>query len=76
MKATAIGEDNFHATIAKVDQMFLKSRGAPVCQEARHAVMQCYNQNPKQSLLCAEVVRNFASCVESARLVRSHSDIS
>ena len=51
--------------------MFMKTRGAPVCQEPRHFVTQCYEKNKKQPLLCSEEVNSFAKCVESARLVRN-----
>ena len=62
--------DNFTSAVKEVDAMFLKSRNAPVCQEARHAVMNCYMQNKNQPLLCSSEVKTFAKCVESARLVR------
>ena len=54
----------------RVDGMFLKSRGQPVCQERRHAVLQCYAKNKDRTLACADEVKAFASCVESVRLVR------
>eukprot|EP00095_Tigriopus_kingsejongensis_P008198 maker-scaffold895_size84271-snap-gene-0.22 protein:Tk08198 transcript:maker-scaffold895_size84271-snap-gene-0.22-mRNA-1 annotation:"coiled-coil-helix-coiled-coil-helix domain-containing protein mitochondrial" len=68
LKATAINEENFHSTIEAVERLFLKSRQSPICQEAKHAVLQCYKQNPKQSLKCSQEVRNFAQCIDSARL--------
>ncbi|TRY71180.1 hypothetical protein TCAL_12355 [Tigriopus californicus] len=68
LKATAINEESLHNTIAAVEKLFLKGRQAPICQEPKHAVLQCYKQNPKQSLNCAQEVKSFAQCIESARL--------
>ena len=64
-----MSESTFRSTVEAVDKMFLRSRGQPICQESRHAVMQCYQKNRQKSLLCADEVRAFASCVESARTV-------
>lgn len=68
LKATAINEESLHNTIAAVEKLFLKGRQAPICQEPKHAVLQCYKQNPKQSLNCSQEVKSFAQCIESARL--------
>ena len=66
----AFTEDTFRSTVNKVDGMFLKHRNEPVCQERRHAVLQCYAKNKDRTLVCADEVKAFASCVESVRLVR------
>ena len=69
LSTSDLSEESFRSTVAAVDKMFLRSRARPICQESRHAVLECYKKNKTQSLLCAEEVRSFANCVESARLV-------
>ena len=69
LSTSDLSEESFRSTVAAVDKMFLRSRARPICMESRHAVLECYKKNKTQSLLCAEEVRSFANCVESARLV-------
>ena len=71
LKTNEITEESLQSTVAAIDQMFMKTRAAPVCQEPGHFVARCYAQNRTQSLLCSKEVKSFASCVESARVVRS-----
>jgi len=68
LTASDLSEESFRSTVEAVDKMFLRSRARPICQESRHAVLECYKNNKTQSLLCSEEVRSFANCVESARL--------
>ena len=69
LSTSDLSEESFRSTVEAVDKMFLRSRARPICQESRHAVLECYKKNKTQSLLCSEEVRSFANCVESARLV-------
>ena len=71
LSTSDLSEESFRSTVEAVDKMFLRSRARPICQESRHAVLECYKKNREQSLLCAEEVRSFSNCVESARLVSS-----
>lgn len=43
-----------------------KTRGA-VCVEGKKAVMQCYKDNPKEPMKCAQAVQAFAECVDKHR---------
>ena len=70
LKEDQISAETFKSTVDTVDKLFMKTRGAPICQETRHLVAQCYEQNKKQPLLCAEQVKAFSKCVDSMRLVR------
>jgi len=68
LKESTIDEASFNSTVAHIDKLFLKSRGQPICQDQRHAVMLCYKENSGKTLLCAEAVKAFANCAQSARL--------
>ncbi len=68
LKSGQIEEASFKATVDNVDKMFLKSRANPICSECRHEVLECYKKHKSESLRCADQVRQFRACVESARI--------
>ena len=46
----------------------------PACQHLKNEVLNCYKQNPTQSLKCSQQVRAFINCVEQSQMVRgAHS---
>ncbi|KAF0294262.1 MICOS complex subunit MIC19 [Amphibalanus amphitrite] len=60
----------FHRTLAEVQGLFLKASTTPICQDGQERVMNCYSDNPKQSLKCAKEVQQFSECVDLTRLNR------
>lgn len=60
----------FHKTLAEVQGLFLKASTTPICQEGQGRVMNCYAENPKQSLKCSQEVQQFSECVDLTRLNR------
>ena len=42
----------------------------PICQELEIDVVQCYQNNPTQTLKCSSVVKEFGDCVRKHREVR------
>lgn len=46
----------------------------PACQHLKNEVLNCYKQNPTQSLKCSQQVRAFINWVEQSQMVRgAHS---
>lgn len=41
----------------------------PACQYLKNEVLNCYKQNPTQSLKCSQQVRAFINCVEQSQMV-------
>lgn len=42
----------------------------PACQHLKNEVLNCYKQNPTQSLKCSQQVRAFINWVEQSQMVR------
>ncbi|ELT89200.1 hypothetical protein CAPTEDRAFT_168958 [Capitella teleta] len=59
--------EQFAHAVEEVESKFLKATQPPICQGLEEAVMKCYQQNPKQTLLCSAEVKAFAACVQSQR---------
>ncbi|XP_074644773.1 MICOS complex subunit mic25a-like [Tubulanus polymorphus] len=60
-------KDQFTQAVEEVEKKFVKQTFNPVCQDLQQAVLECYQKNPKQSLLCSTQVKDFMQCVEDTR---------
>ncbi|XP_067015086.1 MICOS complex subunit mic25-b [Anabrus simplex] len=59
-------EDEIARAQAEVRQWLQKTPDTeeePPCMDAKELVMKCYQEHPKQSLLCARLVRIYQQCV-------------
>ncbi|XP_064633479.1 MICOS complex subunit MIC19-like [Lineus longissimus] len=57
----------FSQAVQEVEKKFLKYTTSPVCHNQQDAVLKCYQDNPKQTLLCSLQVKQFLECVEKTR---------
>ncbi|KAF2365736.1 hypothetical protein FHG87_003511 [Trinorchestia longiramus] len=55
-------------TAEEVEAAFVKSSVTHVCHDCQSAVLKCYQDHPKQTLLCADAVQKFTRCVDLTRL--------
>ena len=69
MDQAQLTQESVTASIRNVENLFVKSTCDPVCQDKQNEVMQCFSDNPKHSLRCADIVSQFSSCVDLSRLV-------
>lgn len=69
METTKLSVSELEKTASEVEAAFVKSTVNPVCQDCQTAVLKCYQDHPKQTLLCADVVQKFTRCVDLTRLV-------
>jgi len=60
--------EEFAKSVAEVEQLYKKETCGPICQDKEESVMKCYLDNPKQSLVCSSIVKDFSQCVASASL--------
>lgn len=43
---------------------------ASVCSELQAKVLQCYRENPQQTLHCSSLARQYMTCVQQAKKVQ------
>ncbi|KAG7154072.1 MICOS complex subunit mic25-like [Homarus americanus] len=67
-KMAHLSEEEATAALKDVEKLFLKASCSPICQNHQEAVMNCYQDHPRQSLRCAKEVENFTQCVDLSRL--------
>jgi len=60
--------EEFAKSVAEVEQLYKKETCGPICQGMENSVIKCYQENPKQSLVCSPIVKDFSQCVASASL--------
>ncbi|XP_064606534.1 MICOS complex subunit MIC19-like [Liolophura sinensis] len=60
-------KEQFAKAVEEVEQKFLKHTGSALCQDFQQQVYQCYKANSDKTLMCSPEVRQFTSCVETAR---------
>jgi len=65
VKAT---EEQFNTAAEEVQRKYRHRHTAPVCEQARSIVTQCYTENPNQTLKCSQEVKKFIECVNQSRL--------
>lgn len=57
----------FAEAVQEVEKKFLKTTASPICQDLQTAVLECYQNNPNQTLLCSAHVKAFNECVQQQR---------
>uniref|UniRef100_A0A3Q3EFX2 Coiled-coil-helix-coiled-coil-helix domain containing 6b n=1 Tax=Kryptolebias marmoratus TaxID=37003 RepID=A0A3Q3EFX2_KRYMA len=69
--------DNYKQTAEEYSQAAAKTEArirarptAPVCGELQAKVLQCYRENPQQTLHCSSLAKQFMTCVQQAKKVR------
>lgn len=60
--------EEFAKSVAEVETLYKKEPCGPICQDMEKSVIKCYQDNPKQSLVCSSIVKDFSQCVASASL--------
>ncbi|KAK3739516.1 hypothetical protein QZH41_016196 [Actinostola sp. cb2023] len=65
-----LSEDTFNAAISEIQEKFRQNERPAVCPDLQEQVINCYQQNPQQTLRCSQFVKEFEICVQKARLVR------
>jgi len=60
--------EEFAKSVAEVETLYKKESCGPICEDMEKSVIQCYQENPKQSLVCSGIVKDFSQCVASASL--------
>ncbi len=58
--------------MTKLNFHFRKTTSSPICSDLQEDVMNCYNENPKETLNCSGVVKAYSSCVQEQREVKNH----
>ncbi|KAF7656159.1 hypothetical protein LDENG_00045580, partial [Lucifuga dentata] len=66
--------DNYKQTAEQYSQAATKAEAhirprntASVCTELQVKVLQCYRENPQQTLLCSGLARQYMTCVQQAK---------
>jgi len=60
--------EEFAKSVSEVEQLYKKEIYPPICPDKEESVMKCYQDNPKQSLVCSSIVKDFSECVAAASL--------
>ncbi|CAF92308.1 unnamed protein product, partial [Tetraodon nigroviridis] len=72
--------DNFKQTVDQYNQAATKAETrirtrstASVCTELQSKVLQCYRENPQQTLHCSSLAKEYMACVQRAKsLLTNH----
>ncbi|KAI0240139.1 hypothetical protein LSAT2_009156 [Lamellibrachia satsuma] len=60
-------KEEFARVVDDLEQKFRSYTCTPICHELEQKVMQCYQDNSKQTLNCSPVVKEFSDCVRKHR---------
>jgi len=67
-------KDRFNKGVAHIDSMLVPLRqDGPICIASQTKVLECYRANKNHALRCSPEVKEFVSCVETARLKKLHT---
>merc|ERR1711962_1398055 len=67
-------KDRFNKGVAHIDSMLVPLRqDGPICITSQTKVLERYRANKKHALRCSPEVKEFVSCVETARLNKLHT---
>ncbi|XP_068171594.1 coiled-coil-helix-coiled-coil-helix domain containing 6b [Antennarius striatus] len=66
--------DNYHEVTEQYKQAATKAEArirsrttAPLCTDLQAKVLQCYRENPQQSLHCSSLAKQYIACVQQAK---------
>lgn len=51
----------------EVEARFKRYEASPICADLQDKILQCYQQNPKQTLNCSSLASQYLHCVNSAK---------
>jgi len=60
--------EKFNQAVEDTKRKFSQPTKVPACQHLKNEVLNCYKQNPTQSLKCSQQVRAFINCVEESQM--------
>lgn len=60
--------DKFNQAVDDTKRKFSQPTKVPACQHFKNEVLNCYKQNPTQSLKCSQQVKAFITCVEQSQM--------
>eukprot|EP00096_Caligus_rogercresseyi_P010448 TRINITY_DN3811_c0_g1_i1.p1 TRINITY_DN3811_c0_g1~~TRINITY_DN3811_c0_g1_i1.p1 ORF type:complete len:211 (-),score=80.38 TRINITY_DN3811_c0_g1_i1:582-1214(-) len=63
-----ISEDQFKASLDKVQSLFKVPLKGPICPQERQRVLECYEKYADKPLLCSQSVADFRNAVRASRL--------
>ncbi|KAL9959673.1 hypothetical protein ACROYT_G033016 [Oculina patagonica] len=58
----------FNQAVEDTKRKFSLPTKVPACQHLKNEVLNCYKQNPAQTLKCSQQVRAFINCVEMSQM--------
>lgn len=59
--------EQFAAAVQEVEKKFLKTTASPICDDLQNQVMQCYQENQKETIHCSGFVKAYSNCVQQQR---------
>ncbi|XP_034022931.1 MICOS complex subunit mic25a-like [Thalassophryne amazonica] len=59
--------EQYNQTPAKAEAHIRSRETTPVCTELQAKVLQCYRENPQQTLLCSSLAKQYMTCVQQAK---------
>ncbi|KAG8576797.1 hypothetical protein GDO81_009976 [Engystomops pustulosus] len=59
--------EQYQSAANTVEARFKKYESRPVCADLQAQILQCYQQNPQQTLSCSVLARQYLQCVNSAK---------
>ncbi|XP_061689635.1 MICOS complex subunit mic25a-like isoform X4 [Syngnathoides biaculeatus] len=75
-KAKILNLDTYQQTAEQYNQAATKAEAhirpwqtVSVCSELQAKVLQCYRENPQQTLLCSSLAKQYMTCVQQAKKV-------
>lgn len=63
-------KDEFNHSVQELECKIKPLQQSPICHDKQSKVLECYKLHKQQPLKCSQEVKDFAQCVQSARLVR------
>ena len=59
--------EQFAKAVEAVEQKFIKTTASSICGDMQSQVMQCYHDNPRETLNCSRIIREYSTCVQQQR---------
>ncbi|XP_053113997.1 MICOS complex subunit MIC19 isoform X2 [Hemicordylus capensis] len=59
--------EQYQKAVDEVDARFKRYESHPVCADLQSKILQCYQQNPQQTLSCSALASEYLKCVNHAK---------
>ncbi|XP_053318172.1 MICOS complex subunit MIC19 [Spea bombifrons] len=59
--------EEYQKAASDVETKFKRYEAHPICADLQAKILQCYQQNPQQTLSCSALARQYLQCVNSAK---------